>query len=158
MPEIYSFEREHYLEIDGTNQLIGEGVLSLKTSTNPQTKTKQYIHDKNARGGLSGYQPTMTLTAEGYSGDPVMDYIMELGRTLKLGDNVKTKLTTVDRWTDSNGAACKAVQRAVVISVTDPGSNEGGNALTVEVTISADGDPVIGTFAVSTKKFTKTEA
>ena len=122
-------------------------------SANAKVGEKHYVHQKNSSGGLTGYAPTISITAEGYSGDPVMDYIMDLGRTLEIGEKANVAFCIVDTWKQIEGS-CNATKQNVVISIDNPGSGAGGEALSVSATLTYTGDPVEGMFNLSTKIFT----
>ena len=154
MPEILRHERLAFMEIGDTFNLIGEGVTDWTIASNAKTKEKHYVHQKNGSGGLTGYAPTMTITAEGFSGDPVMDYIMELGRTLEIGEKANVAICIVDTWKQTAGA-CSATKQNVVVSIDNPGSGAAGAALVVSATLTYSGDSIEGTFNLTTKTFTQ---
>lgn len=157
MPKILRHERRGYIMLDTAYELIGEGVTDWTMSTNPKTTSSHYVHQQNASGGVSGYAPSISVTAEGYSGDPFMDYLMDLGRTLPVGAEVQKKLCIVDMWTGTD-AARDAIEVDVVITIDNPGTGAAGEALAVSATLTFNGDITEGKFAVGTKKFTANAA
>lgn len=98
MPRIMRDQRKTYLNIDNALELIGKGVTDFTIASNPKNESVHYVHDKNPSGGLSGYAPTATFTAEAYSEDPVMEFLVELGRTLSIGVEAHSHIVTVDTW------------------------------------------------------------
>lgn len=154
MPKVFRHERIAYLMVDASYEIMGEGITDWTYSANPKTSSSHYVHQQNASGGLSGYAPAITITAEGYSGDPVLDYIMDLGRTLAVGATALKKLCIYDSWT----ADKKAIEVDVVISIDNPGSGAAGEALAVTATLTFNGDITEGTFNPATKTFTAAAA
>ena len=153
MPTILRHERLAFMEIETKFELLGEGVTDWSISANAKTGEKHYVHQKNSSAGLTGYAPTISITAEGYSGDPFMDYIMDLGRTLSIGEKANVAICIVDTWKQT-ASECSATKQNVVISIDNPGSGAGGEALSVSATLTYTGDPVEGMFNLSTKTFT----
>lgn len=156
MPKVYRHQRVAYIKLDTEYVLIGEGVTDWTTSTNPKTTSSHYVHQQNASGGVSGYAPSIAVTAEGYNGDPFMDYLMDLGRTLSVGAEVQKKLCIVDLWTGTGATDRKAVEVDIVITIDNPGTGAAGEALAVNATLTFNGDPKQGTFDTGLKKFTAT--
>lgn len=154
MPRIMRDQRKTYLNVDSALELIGKGVTDFSVTSNPKNDTVHYIHDKNPSGGLSGYAPTASFTAEAFTGDPVIEFLVELGRTLSIGVEAHSHIVTVDTWEKDSTGKVRAVKQDVVITIDNPGSGAGGSALAVTGTMTYDGDPVQGTFDESTKTFT----
>lgn len=153
MGTILRHQRLAYLSVDGDYELFGNGVTDWTVAGNAKTAEKQYVHQQNAAGGINGYAPTMAITAEAFSGDPVMEYILEIARTWDIGAKAHTDIVVVDTWEGTEDARM-AVKQPVVISIDNPGSGPSGEALAVTATLTYDGDATIGTFNMSTKKFT----
>lgn len=154
MPTLNRFDRAGYLKVENAYCLIGEGVTDWTVAANPKTSSKQYVHQRNSSGGLTGYAPVATITAEGFNGDPVIDLIMTLGRTLDVGAKAHTTFCIVDAWTGT-ATAREAVEFDVVISIDNPGSGAAGEALSVTAQLTYMGDGRVGKFDEATKKFTK---
>ncbi len=154
---INRFERQAFLKVSEGFQLMGEGILGWTAALNPVSASKQYVHQKSASNALSGYAPTISVNAEGFSDDPVVEYLMDLGRSLAIDEKAHTELVIVDLWTDPTGVACIATRVKVVISIDNPGSGEAGATLPVTATLSYESEPEVGTFNISTKSFVKDE-
>ncbi|MEG0407981.1 MAG: hypothetical protein RR623_03835 [Bacilli bacterium] len=146
------------MNVNSKYELFGNGVTDWTVAGNAKTAEKQYVHQQNASGGLSGYAPTLSLTAEAFSDDPVMEYIMDIARTWDIGPKAHTDIIVVDTWTGTNETDRKAVKQGVVISIDNPGSGPSGEALAVTATFTYDGDAVQGTFDMKTKTFTASAA
>lgn len=155
MPRIMRDQRKVYLNVDSSLELIGKGVTDFTVATNPKTESVHYIHEKNPSGGLGGYAPTATFTAEAFTGDAVMEFLVELGRTMSVGVEAYSHIVTVDTWEKEATGKLRAVKQNVVITIDNPGSGSGGSALAVTGTMTYDGDPVQGTFDETTKTFTE---
>lgn len=153
MATILRHQRIAYMHIDTKYELMGEGINDWSVSANPKTSEKQYVHQQNASGGLTGYAPTMSVTAEAFSDDPVIEYLLDLGRKLDIGAKAHTDLVIVDTWTGTETTRT-AVKQNVVISIDNPGSGAAGEALAVTATFTYSGDPVQGVFNMTTKAFT----
>ncbi len=153
MGAILRHQRLAFMKVDSSYELMGEGITDWTVAANPKNSPKQYVHQSRESGGLIGYAPSMSITAEAYSGDPVMEYIMDIAKTLEIGARAHTDIVIVDTW-DGNSA----VQQGVVISIDNPGSGAAGEALAVTATLTYSGDPVEGTFDLDTKTFTKAGA
>lgn len=154
MPRIMRDQRKTYLNIDNALELIGKGVTDFTIASNPKNESVHYVHDKNPSGGLSGYAPTATFTAEAYSEDPVMEFLVELGRTLSIGVEAHSHIVTVDTWEKNTDGKIRAIKQNVVITIDNPGSGAGGSALAVTGSMTYDGDPIQGTYDEATKTFT----
>ncbi|MEA4875400.1 MAG: hypothetical protein RR598_01620 [Anaerorhabdus sp.] len=153
MATILRHQRLAFLDINGKYELFGNGVTDWTVAGNAKTAEKQYVHQQNAAGGLNGYAPTMAITAEAFSDDPVMEYILDIARTWDIGAKAHTNIVVVDTW-EGTDTARVAVMQPVVISIDNPGSGPSGEALAVTATLTYSGDATIGTFNMSTKTFT----
>lgn len=157
MPEIGRHERLLYLFIKNQYELVGMGVTDWTFAANPKTSSKQFVHQSNASGGLSGYAPVINITGELHSVDPVMEYIAELGRTLAVGATSTTKAVIVDMWTNTDKTQCKAVEYDVSVSIDNPGSGPAGDGLATVAALAVKGDGRQGTFNETSKQFTRSE-
>lgn len=154
MPTIYRHQRLVFLKTANDKyELFGEGVTDMTVAGNAKTAEKQYVHQQNAAGGLSGYAPTMSITAEAQDTDPALLYIMDLGKTWDIGAKAHTDVVSVDLFAGTKDSR-PAVQQPIVISIDNPGSGPAGEALAVTATLTYDGSAVIGTWNETTKTFT----
>lgn len=156
MPEIGRHERQLFLFVKTKYELVGMGVTDWTFAANPKTSSKQFVHQSNASGGLSGYAPVINVTGELHSADPVMEYIADLGRTLSVGATSSTKAVIVDLWTNEDKTQCKAVEYDVSVSVDNPGSGAAGEGLALAAALAIKGDGRQGTFNLTSKEFAKT--
>lgn len=150
MGTLLRHQRLAYMNTGTEYSLMGEGITDWTVSGNPATSQKHYVHQKNGTTGLTGYAPSMSITAEAYSDDPVMEYIMDIAKTWNIESLAHTDIVIVDTW-DGNSA----VKQGVTISIDNPGSGAAGEALAVTATLSYDGDPIQGTFDLDTLEFTE---
>lgn len=137
-------ERLMYLLTGEDYNLIGQGVTSARTSPNAQTSSSQFIHQRNAAGGLSGYAPATAFTSQLDDEDPVSLFVQNIADNYLIGSDAATKLVELDTWktTGSN-----ARLREGIISIDDPGSGDAGNPLDLNWTFTDQKDPVEGVFA-----------
>lgn len=162
--EINRDEMQHWLQIpedaggDGLFALMGEGVTDATVAGNATTNTTHYIHQRNGTTVVSGYAPSMAVTANAFKDDPVNEYLLYLGRTFKTGAVAKTKMVNVELFAEVTGTKVPAVQWDVDIAINNPGSGASGAMLAVTGTLYYRGDPTEGTFDTSTKTFTATGA
>lgn len=158
MGTILRHQRLAFLNINTKYELFGNGVTDWTVAGNAKTAEKQYVHQQNASGGLTGYAPTMAITAEAFSDDPVMEYILDIARTWDIGSKAHTDIVIVDTWTGTSDTDRKAIKQGIVISIDNPGSGAAGEALAVTATLTYDGDAIPGVFNMSTKTFTPSTA
>ena len=85
-------ERLIYLLTGEDYNLVGQGVTSARTSPNAQTTSTQFIHQKTASGGLSGYAPATAFATQLDDEDPVSLFVQDIADGLKVGSDAVTKL------------------------------------------------------------------
>lgn len=137
-----------------TYELIGEGITALTPTQNPQTETKQYIHELFSTTTVTSLQKQFAYSGERVVNDPVNDYLASLED--KVGEDLKTTLIIYHDYDEtSDGSGTYTAKRYdVVVAVSNPGDRSGGATLAISGTIYVNGDPTEGTFTASTKTFT----
>lgn len=156
--ELLRHQRLNYLNtsVDETAvySLIGKGFTDLTVAANAKTAEKQYIHEKNASNGLTGYAPTMTFTSVMDDSDEVSVYIQGLADRFIIGSGCKTDIVIVDAWKEgTTEGCCIARKQGIMIQIDNPGSSAAGLELALSGTFNYVGEPVEGEFNLSTKTF-----
>lgn len=138
-------------------QLIGEGFTSFPESKNPKEYTRQYIHEKAERSDVVGYSPSIEYSCDVIAGNPVIEKIIEITDTEKVGSDTQVDIVSVNLWktSGSDGSYVAYKRRYAIIPST---KGDGTDALIYSGTMKAVGDVVVGTFATATSTFTPKEA
>lgn len=157
MPELNRADIVAYLNTGDSYALIGEGVTDWTISGNPTQSTKQYVHQRTATGGVSGYAPTMAFTAARYSGDPAMTYIQEIADNWDTGEKAHTDIVIVNR-AEGTATARPARKQKIMIAIDNPGSGPAGENPAITGTFHYEGDQVKGTWNETSKTFTAASA
>lgn len=135
--------------------LLGVGVINGTINYNPNVLTETYIHQDTANISVESYAPTMPVEITMDDTDEACVYLdgLRVARAV-LGD---AETTIVNVWNYESGGptAAPAEQQAVSIQV-DSFGGDGGQAVKLSVTINYQGDPVAGTFNISTGAFSAT--
>ena len=135
---------------------MGKGITSQNISYNPNVTTEQYIDEDNATSSVDSYAPSLDGTQTCYKGDPVFEYIDELRQARAVGPALETEVLFVYMYAGEAGSF-KAEKNKCVIQLGEYGGDGGGN-VTMTYTIGLNGDPVVGTAAVTSGKVTFTKA
>lgn len=134
-------------------ELMGEGFNTLDVSLNPKIDETQYINDENASKSLTGYSPQWDFDADVIDNQKVIEYIRAIAAINGIGNEAESQILVYDLW-EVSGDTVSAVRYDCIIAVDSDGSGAGGEKLSISGTIHATGDPVTGTFNVSTRTFT----
>jgi len=147
----------HYINL-GTElapqyALVNKGVTSFEDSLEVETSEEHYIADQNATTLSSGVKASWSYTATVYSDDPVVQMLYNISADQTLNKTVD--MVTVETW---NGEKTALVARKVSLNVQPSkwAGGEAGGSLQVEGTLTQIGEPVAGTFNMTTKEFTAT--
>lgn len=140
-----------------TWSIIGVGITDYGQSFNPQVETEKWIIHKNATSTLESFQIQGDVSQKCYFGDPVYDYVNNLRRTAGVGNAVNTQVLDVDMY-DAEGTGTNAKYKATLyecaVVVT---SYATGESPVIEYSIYYNGDPKIGTVAITDEAPTFTE-
>lgn len=134
---------------------MGKGITSQNISYNPNVTTEQYIDEDNAYSSVDSYAPSLDGSQTCYKGDPVFEYIDGLRQERAVGSKLETEVLFVYMYAGESGSF-KAEKNACVIQLGEFGGDGGGN-VTMSYTIGLNGDPVVGTAAVTAGSVTFTE-
>ena len=133
---------------------MGKGITSQNISYNPNVTTEQYIDEDNAYSSVDSYAPSLDGTQTCYKGDPVFEYIDGLRQNRAVGTALETEVLFVYMYAGESGSF-KAEKNKCVVQLGEYGGDGGGN-VTMTYTIGLNGDPVIGTAAVTNGSVTFT--
>lgn len=133
---------------------MGTGFTTIDEKPGGETTEKRYVCDATASQSLSSYKWQADFEADQIEDDDAIEYIVAIGKELKTGGNCETDYIKVDL--DKQGEAENtyyARKFHVAVQVSEFPNNDG--ELGVSGSFLALGDPVIGTFNVTDKSFTK---
>jgi hypothetical protein len=134
---------------------MGKGITAQNISYNPNVTTEQYINEDNAYSSVDSYAPSLDGTQTCYKGDPVFEYIDKLRQERAVGAALETEVLFVYMY-DGDAGSFKAEKNKCVIQLGEYGG-DGGGSVTLTYTIGLNGDPVVGTAAVTAGAVTFTE-
>lgn len=156
--ELLRHQRLVYMNVGGVTpqyELVGQGFTGLTVAANAKTAEKQYIHQKNASGGVSGYAPTMSFTSVMDDSDEVSLYLQGIANKFEVGAKANTSIVIVDTWMDGTTAGTqRAWKQDVMVQIDNPGSSDAGVELALTGTLNYVGDVVEGEFNSQIKSFT----
>ena len=135
---------------------MGKGITSQNISYNPNVTTEQYIDEDNATSSVDSYAPSLDGSQTCYKGEAVFTYIDGLRQKRAVGAELETEVLFVYLY-DGTENAYKAEKNACVIQLGEYGGDGGGN-VTMTYTIGLNGDPVVGTAAITNGSVTFSEA
>lgn len=150
----------HYFNI-GTEEtpkfvLLGDGITSLTEEFNPESDTKQYIHESNGTTKVKSYTPSIGVEREYILNDELQAWIDEKVMVLPTGSKATSSYVRVNiaKTPDADGKY-PAVMRKCTYQFDSIGG-EAGSELMNSMTLGGVGDGIQGTFNVATKTFTAT--
>ena len=137
---------------DGTEEynLVGEGFSSFSEAKNPKEYTRQYVHEKSERSDVVGYAPSISYSADMYSGDPCVERVAKAADEEQVGNAAHVDIVTVNLW--------ESVAYKRTYAIIPDGKGDGVEALIYTGTLKAVGGSIKGSFDVATKKFTPATA
>lgn len=135
-----------YMEIGSEHHLIGEGFTSFSESKNPKEYSRHYVHERSERTDTTGFSPSIAYSCDVYSGDPVVQKIVEITDREIIGTEAQVNIVSVNTWNNT------AFRRKY--SIIPDGKGDGTDALIYSGNFKAAGDNEAGTWDASSKKFT----
>ena len=142
---IEKIKRSQYLSwIDTTPSstatwaILGVGIDEYNVAFNPQVDTEKWIIEDNARNDHTSNQKQGSVTQKCYKGDPEFEFIAKGRDEL----NYKSHILDVDTW-DGTVGNYPAKLSDITITITSYSGQE------IEYDIYYDGDPTVGTVAIS---------
>lgn len=157
MPEMRE-KLMHYFNI-GTEAvpeyvLLGDGITSLTEEFNPESDTKQYIHQANGTTTIKSYTPSISIEKEYIIDDDLQDWMNEKIKHLPTGSSAQSDYIRINIMEKSTNGAYPAVKRKCSYQFDSIGGDAGGELMN-SMTLGGVGDGIIGTFNVTTRTFTE---
>lgn len=130
---------------------------SIDESPNAQTTEKHYTSNKSASVITTGYQTQFPITGDLYHNNKIMEYLRDIAEEQKLG--VRTNYIRVRLYQPIDGKdnTYYARQFSVEFEISSI-SGAGGEIVSLDGNMNAQGDAIIGEFNTMTKTFTPKEA
>jgi hypothetical protein len=138
-----------------TYSLLGDGVTTGSIAMNPNVTTETYIHQDSATITVDGYAPTFPAEQTAVTGDAVFEFVDTLRKTRAVLSDAETDIINVWNYESGGPTAAPAEKQTVSIQI-DSFGGDGGVAAKINYTINFVGDPIPGTFNITTKAFTAT--
>lgn len=149
----------HYFNIgteDAPNYvLLGDGISSLTEEFNPESDTKQYIHQANGTTSIKSYTPSISVEKEYIKDDELQNWINEKIKILPTGSAAQSSYVRINLLEESTDGVYPAVKRKCSYQFDSIGG-DAGSELMNNMTLGGVGDGIQGTFDVKTKTFTPT--
>lgn len=148
-----------YLEIDsGASDkeyvLMGTGFTTLDESPGANIEKTTYINESSGSSTITKYETKFSFNADMIADERAVMALYKVGRDHLVGENAEFNYVRVDLYeAASEGGTYKARKFKVAAEISDY-KGDGGEKIKVSGTLNAVGDPVQGTFNVSTKTFT----
>lgn len=136
--------------------LMGLGFSALSESKNPKEYSRQYVHMLTETTDVVGYSPSISYTADVYSGDPCIQKVMDITDNEKIGSDAQIDIVNVNLWEQAGESGTDFVAKKRTYSVVPDGKGDSLDALVISGTFKAVSDIIDGTFNVDTKTFTPT--
>lgn len=147
-----------YVMIGDAYELAGTGFSKLDENYGAQESSKAYISDKNTTTTVKYYEREFPYECDLISSSKVVKAFKDVGELGQTGtdamfDYVRVNLYEPKETTESNKSFF--ARRFIVTCVPDSSAGEGASEITMSGTLKVVGDPEVGYFDISTKKFTK---
>lgn len=135
-------------------EFMGAGFKELDEEPQAKETSKRYINDASQTSSISGYEWQTPFNADQIVSEPVIKFILEIGKLQKTGEDCERDYFMVDLDEPVTGKpnVFKARKQRVAIQVEKFGADDG--EMTAEGNLLGQGDVIPGTFDVSQKKFT----
>lgn len=134
--------------------LLGYGITESSIAYNPQTEEETYIHESSASTEVTGYQPTMSVTAQVYKGDEAFEFLDNLRLRRAILIDAQTDIVNVYLYMDGTINA----ERQTVSCQFDDFGGAGGESLSFSYTLNFKGDPDLGAWDAEERSFKFVEA
>ena len=146
-------------DTDASYALLGYGVESLDEEPGAQTDTTCYINDETSSTTVTKYETQFPYTSEIIMEQEAIKSLYLTGRNHETGTDAERDYVRVDMFDPVSGSeGTYQARKFRVANEVSKFSGEGGEKMKVEGVLHAIGDPIQGTFNVTTKTFTATQA
>lgn len=120
----------------------------LSLSKNPKEYARQYIDEDTERTDVTGYSPSMSYSFDDYRGDAVLEDIVDITNSEKLGLDAQREIVQVDFSRPADGGGYYAVKRT--FSVIADSEGDSTDAYTYSGTFKTVGTKVVGVATIAT--------
>lgn len=146
-----------YMNISNTSTalygLCGEGITSFEGATNPETEDTQYIHQRQKTTITKSLTPSYAITADVLHGDPVNDFLYNLGLDQTMNEKVElVRVEMKNPATNENEYHCTVGTYSLTLSLFDGGA--GGEKIQMGADLRQEGEIKKGIFNIDTETLT----
>jgi hypothetical protein len=147
-------EDPHVMEsASATYALVGNGVTAAEIDMGPKVNNEQYLAEDSGTSSLESYSPKIPVKNVAMLNDEVFDFIDQLRLDRAVLGDAETDIVHVWQYETGTPPSYPAELQKVAIALEDIG-DAAGNPVELNYTINYIGDPVPGTFNITTKAFT----
>lgn len=138
--------------------LLGDGITSLTEDFNPESDTKQYIHQANGTTSIKSYTPSISVEKEYIKNEKLQQWMDEKIKLLPVGTAAESDYVRLNVMeTPTAEGTYPAVKRRCSYQFDNIGG-DAGSELKNSMTLGGIGDGIQGTFNVKTGTFTEEAA
>ncbi len=138
--------------------LLGDGITSLTEEFNPESDTKQYIHQANGTTSIKSYTPSISVEKEYINNEKLQQWMDEKIKLLPVGTAAESDYVRLNVMeTPTAEGTYPAVKRRCSYQFDNIGG-DAGSELKNSMTLGGIGDGIQGTFNVKTGTFTEEAA
>ena len=142
-----------YLLINNQNEFLGTGFTAIYEKPSAQTKEVRYVCDASTSTSIVSYQWQSDFEGDQIVNEKAIEWIVQNAKEMKTGGDCETEYVKVDLDREAKTAGYYARQFHVAVQIEEFPNNDGD--LGMSGVFMGLGDPKIGTFDPSTKKFTE---
>ena len=157
MKTVYRKGVADYLNVGTTGEpkyvLMGVGFESLDEEPGAKTETTCYIHESTSSSTITQYETKFPYKSEVIADEEAIMSLYKTGRDHEIGEAAEREYVRVDLYETTSSENTYKARKFRVCNEISSFTGEGGGKLKVEGTLNAVGDPIQGTFNVSTKTF-----
>lgn len=136
--------------------LMGTGFTSLDEKPGAKTESVKYIHEVTSTSSVVSYESQFPFEAEQIADEKAIDALYKVGRNHLVGVDCEFDYIRAELWNPVENAENTYAARKFRVSA-EISDFKGENKMTMSGNLNAVGDPIDGTFNISTKTFTATE-
>lgn len=130
---------------------MGVGFTQINEEPGAQSESVKYVCDRSASSEVVSYETKFPFEAEQIMSENAINDIYNIARNHCIGSDAEREYCRVELWNKATGAnTFEARKFRVSVEVS---SFAGENKMGISGSLNAVGDPVLGTFNTSTRKF-----